>query len=61
MAFQADKYVGEIHLYAATLDDPAGFTPRFHVHYGEKLEWLHLTDDLPRYAAAASPDETDRV
>lgn len=49
MAFQADHYKGEIHLYAASLDTPENFTPEFHVHYSEKLDWLHLADDLPKY------------
>ena len=53
MAFQADYYPGEIHLYAPTLDDPSQFQAECHVHYREKLPWLHLGDDLPQYAAAA--------
>jgi len=49
MAFQAEHYTGEIHIYAANLDDPNAFGPEFHVHYSEKLEWLHMSDDLPKY------------
>jgi hypothetical protein len=49
MAFQANRYDGEIHLYAATLTNPADFTPTFHVHYASRLPWLHMTDDLPKY------------
>jgi hypothetical protein len=49
MAFQADHYTGEIHLYATALKQPHNFTPEFHVHYAEKLEWLHMADDLPKY------------
>ncbi len=55
MAFQADRYAGEIHLYAATLSDPAGFEPAFHVHYAERLPWLKLDDSLPRHPGPA-PD-----
>ena len=33
MAFQAEHYPGEIHLYAATLENPQDFEPSFHVHY----------------------------
>ena len=61
MAFQAEIYAGEIHLYAPTLDDPTKFEPRFHVHYEEKLDWLHLDDELPRYAGDAPADEGARV
>ena len=49
MAFEAQHYVGEIHLYAASLNDPTQFRPTFHVHHSEKLPWLHLNDDLPKY------------
>jgi len=52
MAFQAEHYVGEIHLYAASLDHPQDFDPKYHVHTGEKLVWLHLDDDLPRYTGS---------
>ena len=37
MAFQAEHYPGEIHLYAATLENAQDFKPTFHVHYREKL------------------------
>ena len=49
MAFQAERYAGEIHLYIATLDNPADIAPTFHVHYRERLPWFHLSDDLPKY------------
>ncbi len=49
MAFQADRYKGEIHLYAATLRAPEGFKPTFHVHYAKHLPWIKLADGLPRH------------
>jgi len=49
MAFQANRYPGEIHLYAATLSEPEKFAPKFHVHYDEHLPWLALYDDLPEH------------
>ncbi len=54
MAFQADRYANEIHLYAATLSNPEIFVPKFHVHYDEHLPWLKLGDNLPRYAKFAT-------
>ena len=53
MAFEARRYPGEIHLYAASLEDPQDFRPECHVHYGEHLSWLNLVDDLPRHASFA--------
>jgi hypothetical protein len=52
MAFQAEHYAGEIHLYAATLSDPATFAPMFHVHYGSRLPWLHTADNLAKFPAS---------
>jgi hypothetical protein len=56
MAYEADRYSGEIHLYAASLDYPAQFEPEFHVHCADKLPWLHIADDLPKYQRMASGD-----
>lgn len=28
------------------------YEPKFHVHVSEKLAWLRLTDDLPRYTGS---------
>lgn len=49
MGFEADHYPGGMHLYAASLDDPADFEPTFHVNYLRKLPWLQMDDDLPKY------------
>ncbi|MDQ2090708.1 GFA family protein [Marimonas arenosa] len=48
IAYRADRFPGEIHFYAALLDDPGHFRPMGHVHTDEMLPWLHLCDDLPR-------------
>jgi hypothetical protein len=54
IAYEADRFPGEIHLYLCTLDTPAAFTPQAHVHVGEQLPWLHLADGLPRYRTNSS-------
>jgi len=53
MTYQADIWPDETHLYAATMDDPASFDPQAHFHYAERLPWLVIGDDLPKYAASA--------
>ena len=50
MAFEAEKYRGEIHLYAASLEKPEDFKPEFHVHKERKLPWLALDDNLDEYS-----------
>ena len=57
MTYQADIWPDETHLYAATMDDPSQFKPQAHFHYAERLPWLVIDDDLPKYAASA--DDAD--
>lgn len=47
VAFEADKYPGMIHFFAALLDDPAVFKPESHVNSAERLPWIVLADGLP--------------
>ncbi|MBZ0130545.1 MAG: GFA family protein [Rhodobacteraceae bacterium] len=48
MAYQADRYAGEIHFFAASLDDQKHYTPTVHVHSDEQVDWITLGDDLKR-------------
>ncbi len=48
MAYQAARYPGEIHFYAATLTDPDHFKATGHVHTDEMRVWVHLSDGEPR-------------
>jgi hypothetical protein len=49
VAFESLRWPGEIHLYAAGLEDPGQFVPQYHVHWSEKLPWLMIDDGLPKY------------
>jgi len=49
LAYETEADPGEIHLYAATLDDPQGVTPAFHSFWAEKLDWIAIDDGLPRH------------
>ena len=53
MTYQADIWPDETHLYAGTMDDPTLFKAEAHFHYAERLPWLEITDDLPKYAGSA--------
>jgi hypothetical protein len=54
MAYEAEKFSHEIHLYAASLDDPRDFQPDFHVFDSERLPWIQLSDHLPRFEKTGS-------
>lgn len=56
MAFQAEHYEGEIHVYAASLENPNTFKPKFHVYHDNALEWLKIKDDLPRHPSDYEPN-----
>lgn len=58
MAYDADDDPDDIHLYAASLEEPADFAPQFHVHYAEKLPWIDLNDDLPRYEHGSNDEDS---
>lgn len=49
LGFEARHYPDSMQLYAASLADPAAFRPQFHVNIQDKLPWLSLADDLPKY------------
>ena len=49
MAYDSDRYPDEIHLYAASLEDPENYRPEGHVHCAERLSWFDVKDDLPRH------------
>lgn len=53
MSFESTRWPGELHLYAASLEDPTQYVPQLHCHTGEALEWLHMVDDLPRHERSA--------
>ena len=61
MGFEADHYQGGMHLYAASMENPEDFDPRFHVNYQSRLPWLHINDDLPKYTGTLlhAPDNPD--
>lgn len=57
MTYKNAIWPNEIHLYAATLDDPNQVTPQAHFHYAERLPWVSVTDDLPKYPGSADTTE----
>jgi hypothetical protein len=48
MTYRSSRFPDETHFYAASLDDPAIYTPTAHVHTDEILPWVHLNDGLTR-------------
>jgi len=53
MSFESTNWPGELHLYAASLDQPETYSPQLHCHHAEHLAWLQINDDLPKFSAQA--------
>ena len=49
LGFEASHYPGAMHVYAASLADPATFAPEFHLKNKSRLHWLKMDDDLPKH------------
>jgi hypothetical protein len=49
LAYQSAQWPNDIHLMAGALDAPETLRPEFHIFAAERLAWLQLADDLPRY------------
>ena len=56
--YRSDKWPEEIHLHAATLDDPSTHDPDCHVVWEEHLPWIHQLNDLPRHDSFGTPPAT---
>ena len=53
MAYRNAADQKNIHLYTATLEDPETVPPAFHVFDRDRLTWLNIQGDLPRYDGTA--------
>ncbi len=49
MAFRADKYPTEVHLFLGSLVNPQDFPAQFEVFCADKLPWLSIDNDIKRY------------
>ena len=56
--FKSGKWPDEIHLHAATLDEPDAYTPTAEVVVRSRANWLDDLDDIPKHQSfEASPQE----
>ncbi len=56
LSYEGERWPTEIHVYAASLDDPASAVPRAHVNTDEQLPWFEVHDHLPRWAGMGARD-----
>ncbi len=49
MAFEGERWPEEVHIFVATIEDPASLVPQAHVYFGQALPWIQPADGLARY------------
>lgn len=54
MHYMSTRWPAEVRLFAATLDDLTLYQPTAHVHWAERVPWLHPDDGLPKQNGRAS-------
>ncbi len=44
----------DMYIATRTLDNPNAYPPDEHVHYGERVSWFNVEDELPHYDAVSA-------
>jgi hypothetical protein len=44
----------DVYVLTRTLDDPSAYPPDEHVHYGERVSWFNVDDELPHYEGVSA-------
>ena len=53
--FRSDKWPDEIHMHAATLEDPAVYEPTAQVVMRSKVPWLKELENIPHFQSFEAP------
>jgi hypothetical protein len=55
IGFADERLAGRIYLHIGVLDQPERFAPTCHAFDAERLPWLQIDDDLPRFPTISVP------
>ncbi|MGI9485395.1 MAG: GFA family protein [Geminicoccaceae bacterium] len=53
LAGRYDYLPGTVYIALGLLDQADDIPPELHAHFGNKLTWLHIDDDLERHSSSA--------
>jgi hypothetical protein len=56
LTYEHADFPGEVDVTTASLDDPNAFPPADHTWTSERIAWLALADDLPRFPRTRRDD-----
>ena len=54
VSYESARWPGEVHLLVCAFDDPNAFEPEVHVFWAERVPWLRIADDLPKFDSVPS-------
>ncbi|MBL8669559.1 MAG: GFA family protein [Alphaproteobacteria bacterium] len=57
LSYESEQWPDDVHLMVGAFDRPQDLAPRFHVFAQERLPWLRVADDLPRFRTTPSAGE----
>lgn len=57
LTYQALAARHKISITVGTLDDAAGVAPQLHIYEADRLPWLDIRDELPRYRQSPHDEE----
>ena len=58
LIYEGARWPGEKHVLVGTLDRPQDLAPLAHVYMSEALPWVHLADNLPRFATTIAASKS---
>jgi len=58
LTYESDRFAGELHIMAGTLDDPARVKPTHHIYTDEAVPWALPDDGLERRRGGPSEKRT---
>ena len=59
LTYESERFPGEVHVTVGSLDRPEDMPPRGHVFTEEQIPWLHIADQLPRFAKTGADSVAD--
>jgi hypothetical protein len=54
LAYENERWPDDIHMFAGSFDELEALEPQFHIFHDDRISWLRLTDNLPRYKTTPS-------
>lgn len=49
ISYEGVRWPDEIHLMVSAFDDPDAFEPEAHIYWAERVSWVQVGDDLPKF------------